>query len=137
MRRQFRAYHRARTSRVSVVVLAPGRSAQTVMRRVTAAGYSVAAVLDDADAALQRCEQGCDTVVLSLVEPSLLSREALHAFDLRGVRVIGVVSHQRHRAWARLLPLLETVWLFAPPPHYKNVLSRHPHSTAQSACDEA
>lgn len=106
-------------ARSTVAVLATGRSATTVLNRVKAAGYESIAVFESAEDFISQFTAERFDVVVAMLEPTTLSRESLHQLDLWGLRTVGVVAHHRHRNWGVLLPLKETVWLFAPASMYR------------------
>lgn len=111
-------------SRKRVIILATGTSALTVLNRAKKAGFASVTMFESAEEALSDGRINRGDIVLALLESSILTRDALNQCDKLGARTIGVVAHHRHRAWARLLPLRETVWLFAPAPMYRNEMIR-------------
>jgi len=106
-------------ARRAVAVFATGRNAATMLSRVTAAGCESITVFERAEDFIAEFTADRFDLVVAMLEPTILSRESLHQLDLLGVRTVGVVAHHRHRAWAALLPLRETVWLFAPASMYR------------------
>jgi hypothetical protein len=115
-------FDRRRQPRQTVAVLASGRYASIILRRIRLAGYVDCVVCSSAELLLTLCETNNVTRVVAVLEPELLTRDALHQLDQRGVITIGVTVNTRHRSWGQLLSLLETVWLFAPPSTYRTQL---------------
>lgn len=112
-------FDRTRRPRHSVAVLASGRQASIILRRLRLAGYTDCSVCSSAEMLLTMCETNSVTRVVAVLEPELLTRKTLQQLDERGMLSVGVVVNNRHRSWGRLLPLLETVWLFATPSTYR------------------
>lgn len=118
-----RTFEEDRSPRASLAVVALSQSSVTILRRLRASGFSSVSVFEHVDSALREAEAHAIDTLLVLLEPELFSREQLHRADVIGVRVLGVVAHKRHRLWATLLPLNETVWLYAPHSAYRRALS--------------
>lgn len=106
-----------------VAVLASERIAPIVVKRVTAAGYPRITVVADTGETMMKSGTDRAQVVLSVLDPALLTREQLRIHDELGIRTLGLFAHRRHRAWGQLLPLCEVLWLFAPPQQYRRVLN--------------
>lgn len=132
---KYRQFESARERRQSVAILATGRSALTIMRRVKLAGYSAVSVFDSADALLTACKTQGFSRVLAILEPELFTRDALHQLDQLGVITVGVVAHNRHRSWSQLLPLYETVWLFALGPAFRTRLDGYSRQMTRVSTD--
>lgn len=115
--------------RASIAIVATGRSSLTMMTRTTSAGYASVSIFEHSERALEEAQRGRISAVLALLEPQLLSREQLHQFDLLGIGVGGVIAHARHQSWSELLPLMETVWLFAPGLYYRKLIQGLPSKT--------
>lgn len=108
-----------RRPRHAVAVLATGRHASIILSRVRRAGFDLCSICSSPEMLLSMCEANNVSRVVAVLEPDLLTRQTLHQLDERDIATVGVVVNNRHRSWARLLPLLETVWLFAPPSSYR------------------
>lgn len=132
---KYREFESARERRQSVAILATGRSALTILRRVKQAGYSAVSVFDSANALLTACKSQGFSRVLAILEPELFTRDALHQLDELGVITVGVVAHNRHRSWSQLLPLCETVWLFALGPAYRTRLDGYSRQMTRVTSD--
>lgn len=105
-----------------IAVLAGERSAPVVVKRLTAAGFRrVTVVADIAEVIDGPPAARADSIVV-LLEPDLINREQLYSCDLHEISVLGLTAHRQHRVWAQLLPLCETLWLYAPPAQYQRAL---------------
>lgn len=109
-------------SRPSVFVLSSGHPTVALLRRIRRTGVDVSGVSEHPDVVLRECEEHRCSLLIALLEPGLFPRTLLSRCDELGVRVIGVVANSRHRDWAALLPLCETVWLYAPSRIYQQLL---------------
>jgi len=105
-----------------IAVLAREQSGAIVVRRLTAAGYRRVSVVPDADAITSAPPEARADIVVALLEPALLSRKQLYTCDLTDIALLGLTAHRRHRVWAELLPLQETIWLYAAPSQYRKAL---------------
>lgn len=112
-----------------VHILGRGRSTVAMLRRIRAAGFVVAGVSESTDWMLAECEAGGCNLLAALLEPNLMTRTLLQRCDELDIRVVGVLGNQRHRDWAALLPLCETVWLFAPASYYARTLRGYREGT--------
>ena len=105
-----------------LAVLADDYRAGIMLRRLTSAGYRRVTVVTDATEVMSSPLGARPECVLAVLEPTLLNREQLLAFDQLGIAALGITAHRRHRMWAELLPLCETLWLFAPVTLYRRTL---------------
>lgn len=60
--------------------------------------------------------------VIALAEPDLLPTDLLFEIDLSSSAVLALVANRRHRLWAQMIELEDTLWVFAPAEAYKTVV---------------
>lgn len=60
--------------------------------------------------------------VIALAEPDLLPTDLLFEIDLSASAVLALVANRRHRLWAQMIGLEDTLWVFAPADGYKTAV---------------
>lgn len=107
---------------MTVLLLCTQATQSVALRRLARAQIRVGTVVFDAASCRERMQTENYDAVIALAEPDLLPTDLLFEIDLSSSAVLALVANRRHRLWAQMIELEDTLWVFAPAEAYKTVV---------------